>query len=353
MRSGGCPGLRCRGLRIAQLRGPAACCPGGRLRRPAPTPCWPGWSAWNCRAGSPRRAGPTGRRCPCRPPPCAAAGRPCRRPLPSCSGTPRTWCCPRDGRGTDGRGRRRPAPGERPSPPPSGGRDAADPGRSGRAQLPVRGAAGRSLGPGRDRPGAGGRGGGGGSVRRALFPYQSDSYTTGSNAIVAVGEGARGARPRPDGAGASRQRSPGEPPGVRVRGGPEHPAPADRPDRPGVRAAVGPVRPASGHACATPSEDEVALAPGEAGAASWPARRLRRGRATGRRRPGRDPRIDGRAGPGVPAAPAGPDRRPGNPDRGGRCLTGRVAAAGRGRRPEQRGDRGPPAGGAAATAPGW
>ena len=39
-------------------------------------PCWPGWSAWNCRAGSPRQAGPTGRRCPCRPPPCAAAGRP-------------------------------------------------------------------------------------------------------------------------------------------------------------------------------------------------------------------------------------------------------------------------------------
>ena len=26
-------------------------------------------------------------------------------------------------------------------------------------------------------------------VRRALFPYQSDSYTSGSNAIVAVGEG--------------------------------------------------------------------------------------------------------------------------------------------------------------------
>ncbi|MET4137114.1 hypothetical protein [Pseudarthrobacter sp. PvP090] len=29
------------------------------------------------------------------------------------------------------------------------------------------------------------------AVRRALFPYQSDSYTTGSNAIVAVGEAAR------------------------------------------------------------------------------------------------------------------------------------------------------------------
>ena len=38
---------------------------------------------------------------------------------------------------------------------------------------------------------AGGRGGGGGSVRRALFPYQYDSYSTGSNAIVAVGEAAR------------------------------------------------------------------------------------------------------------------------------------------------------------------
>ncbi len=100
-------------------------------------------------------------------------------------------------------------------------------------------------------------------------------------------------------------------------------------------------------------EDEVAAGAREAGAAAGPAGRPGSGRGPGGRCPGRGPRTGGRAGPGVPAAPAGPDRGPGNPDGGGRRLTGRAAAAGRGRRPEQRGDRGPPSWGSPAAAPGW
>ena len=86
------------------------------------------------------------------------------------------------------------------------------------------------------------------AVRRALFPYQYDSYTSGSNAITAVGEAARDVR---------RVRMELERLGSAVRASHReyefaearnNAGPADRPDRPGVRAPVGAVRPASGHA---------------------------------------------------------------------------------------------------------
>ncbi len=133
------------------------------------------------------------------------------------------------------------------------------------------------------------------AVRRALFPYQYDSYTSGSDAITAVGEAARDVRARPDGAGASGQRCPGEPPGVRVRGGAEQPDPADWPDRPGV----GPLWGCSAclrSRCATPSRTRSRWRPARlALLLGLPAGQAGAGGPGGVR--GRGPRIGGRSGP--------------------------------------------------------
>ena len=286
--------------------------PGWPPARTTPTPCWPGWPAWNCGAGSPRPAGPTGPPCPCRPPSLRRSRTALQEAVAVVlrhaqnvalsSGRPGLMAeATPAGSGASAR------------PRPVRGRDAADPGRSGRAQFPVRGAAGRSIGPGRDRAGAGGRGRGGGSRAPRPVPVPVRLVHQRQQRDYRRRGGRPGRRPRPDGAGESRRRSPGEPPGVRVRGGAEHPAPADRPDRPGVRAPVEAVRPASGHA-ARHRRGRVRAGAGEAGAAAGPARRPGRGRRARRRRPGRGPRIGGRSGPGVPAPPAGPDHRQGNPD---------------------------------------
>ncbi len=71
------------------------------------------------------------------------------------------------------------------------GRDAAHPRRGGRTELPVRGAAGRRGCPGRGGAAAVRRGREADGIRRSLFEYQTDSYRSGSDAIISVGEAGR------------------------------------------------------------------------------------------------------------------------------------------------------------------
>ncbi len=291
--------------------------------RMTPTPCWPGWPAWSCGTGSRRPAGPTGLPCPCRRRRCAAAGRPCRRPSPSCSGTPRTWRSRRAGR-ADGRsdaGRLRRAPVPVPSVDGMLRIRGGVGGVSFQFEELLAGAAAldgivRELAAVEEEAEA---------VRRALFPYQYDSYTSGSNAITAVGEAARDVGPRPDGAGASRQRRPGEPPRVRVCGSAERPDSADWPDRRGVRAPV-PGLFGLPRTLRDTVEDEVAWRR-EGWRFTGPAR-LGQAGAGG---PGgvRDAVRGSADAPGLvflgPGRSGSSARRPG---RGGRRLPGRAAAAG-------------------------
>ena len=182
-------------------------------------------------------------------------------------------------------------------------------------------------------------------VRRALFPYQSDAYSSGSHAIVAVGEGARALR---------RVRTELEGLASEVRA--SHREYEFTEARNALLLRIGRTGPAYGPlwglfglppvTVRDTVEDAVALAPARLALLLGLPAGLAVFGGTGGRSAGRDPWIGGRAGTGFSPSPAGPDRRQGNPDGGGRRLTLRVAAAGGGRRPEQRGDRGPTAGGA-------
>ncbi len=168
--------------------------PGWPPARTTPTPCWPGLvsvelQSWQSPAGRAYRTALSLQ---------AAALRRSRTALQEAVAVVLRHAqnvALSPGRpGPDGGGRRRPAPGERPSPPPP-----VD------GMLRIRGGVGglsfqfeellagasaldgivRELAAVEAEAEA---------VRRALFPYQSDSYTSGSNAIIAVGEAARALR---------------------------------------------------------------------------------------------------------------------------------------------------------------